>query len=139
MVEIERLKIQKFKNGIEICNNVEELSESLKTNIKILKEVLSDEGIECRFEKHNENILIKNFNFNNNTIKHIVIRMLVFQNNVFNGYLPDKTLQMLEKNVTFKEILESEMFLIRMEIYKNSLKQLLKKKHKINNSLYQKG
>ena len=60
MVEIERLKIQKFKNGIEICNNVEELSESLKTNIKILKEVLSDEGIECRFEKHNENILIKN-------------------------------------------------------------------------------
>ena len=136
MVEIERLKIQKFKNGIKICNNVEELSESLKTNIKILKEVLSDEGIECRFEKHNENILIKNFNFNNNTIKYIVIRMLVFQNNVFNGYLPDKTLQMLEKNVTFKEILESEMFLIRMEIYKNSLKQLLKKKHKINNSLY---
>ena len=115
------------------------MSESLKTNIKILKEVLSDEGIECRFEKHNENILIKNFNFNNNTIKHIVIRMLVFQNNVFNGYLPDKTLQMLEKNVTFKEILESEMFLIRMEIYKNSLKQFLKKKHKINNSLYQKG
>ena len=42
MVEIERLKIRKFKNGIEICNNVEELSESLKTNIKILKEVLSD-------------------------------------------------------------------------------------------------
>ena len=112
------------------------MSESLKTNIKILKEVLSDEGIECRFEKHNENILIKNFNFNNNTIKHIVIRMLVFQNNVYNGYLPDKTLQMLEKNVTFKEILESEMFLIRMEIYRNSLKQLLKKKHKINNSLY---
>ena len=138
MVEIERLKIRKFKNGIEICNNVEELSESLKTNIKILKEVLSDEGIECRFEKHNENILIKNFNFNNNTIKHIVIRMLVFQNNVFNGYLPDKTLQMLEKNVTFKEILESEMLLIRMEIYKNALKQLLKK-YKVNNLLYQKG
>ena len=127
MVEIERLKIRKFKNGIEICNDVEELSESLKTNIKILKEVLSDEGIKYRFEKYNENILIKNFNFNNNTIKHIVIRMLVFQNNVFNGYLPDKTLQMLEKNVTFKEILESEMFLIRMEIYKNALKQLLKK------------
>ena len=138
MVEIERLKIQKFKNEIEICNNVEELSESLKTNIKILKEVLSDEGIECRFEKHNENILIKNFNFNNNTIKHIVIRMLVFQNNVFNGYLPDKTLQMLEKNVTFKEILESEMFLIRMEIYKNSLKQLLKKSIK-STTHYTKG
>ena len=43
------------------------------------------------------------------------------------GNLPDKTLQMLEKNVTFKEILESEMLLIRMEIYKNALKQLLKK------------
>ena len=136
MVEIERLKIQKFKNGIEIYNNVEELSESLKINIKILKEVLSDEGIECRFEKHNENILIKNFNFNNNTIKEIIIRMLVFQNNVYMGYLSDKTLQMLEKNVTFKEILESEMFLIRMEIYKNILKQLLEKKHKVNNSLY---
>ena len=128
MVEIERLKIQKFKNGIEICNNVEELSESLKTNIKILKEVLSDEGIECRFEKHNENILIKNFNFNNNTIKHIVIRMLVFQNNVFNGYLPDKTLQMLEKNVTFKDVLEAEMFKIRLEIYNEVIKKILNKR-----------
>lgn len=128
MVEIERLKIQKFKNGIEICNNVEELSESLKTNIKILKEVLSDEGIECRFEKHNENILIKNFNFNNNTIKHIVIRMLVFQNNVYNGYLPDKTLQMLEKNATFKDVLEVEMFKIRLEIYNEVIKKILNKR-----------
>ena len=64
--------------------------------------------------------------------------MLVFQNNVYNGYLPDKTLQMLEKNVTFKEILESEMFLIRMEIYKNSLKQLLKKSIK-STTHYTKG
>ena len=128
MVEIERLKIQKFKNGIEICNNVEELSESLKTNIKILKEVLSDEGIECRFEKHNENILIKNLNSNMKIIKYIILRMLVFQNNVFNGYLPDKTLQMLEKNVTFKEILESEMFLIRMEIYNEAMKKILNKR-----------
>ena len=128
MVEIERLKIQKFKNGIEICNNVEELSESLKTNIKILKEVLSDEGIECRFEKHNENILIKNFNFNNNTIKQIIIRMLVFQNNVYMGYLPDKTLQMLEKNVTFKDVLEVEMFKIRLEIYNEVIKKILNKR-----------
>ena len=128
MVEIERLKIQKFKNGIEICNNVEELSESLKTNIKILKEVLSDEGIECRFEKHNENILIKNFNFNNNTIKQIIIRMLVFQNNVYNGYLPDKTLQMLEKNATFKDVLEVEMFKIRLEIYNEVIKKILNKR-----------
>ena len=128
MVEIERLKIQKFKNGIEICNNVEELSESLKTNIKILKEVLSDEGIECRFEKRNENILIKNFNFNNNTIKQITIRMLVFQNNVYNGYLPDKTLQMLEKNITFKDVLEAEMFKIRLEIYNEVIKKILNKR-----------
>lgn len=128
MVEIERLKIQKFKNGIEICNNVEELSESLKTNIKILKEVLNDEGIECRFEKHNENILIKNFNFNNNAIKQIIIRMLVFQNNVYNGYLPDKTLQMLEKNVTFKDVLEVEMFKIRLEIYNEVIKKILNKR-----------
>ena len=128
MVEIERLKIQKFKNGIEICNNVEELSESLKTNIKILKEVLSDEGIECRFEKRNENILIKNFNFNNNIIKQITIRMLVFQNNVYNGYLPDKTLQMLEKNVTFKDVLEAEMFKIRLEIYNEVIKKILNKR-----------
>ena len=128
MVEIERLKIRKFKNGIEICNNVEELSESLKTNIKILKEVLSDEGIECRFEKRNENILIKNFNFNNNTIKQITIRMLVFQNNVYNGYLPDKTLQMLEKNITFKDVLEAEMFKIRLEIYNEVIKKILNKR-----------
>ena len=127
MVEIERLKIQKFKNGIEIYNNVEELSESLKSNIRVLKEVLESEDIKCRFEMYDGNILIKNLNSNIKIIKYIILRMLVFQNNVFNGYLPDKTLQMLEKNVTFKEILESEMFLIRMEIYKNALKQLLKK------------
>ena len=64
--------------------------------------------------------------------------MLVFQNNVYMGYLPDKTLQMLEKNVTFKEILESEMFLIRMEIYKNILKQLLEKSIK-STTHYTKG
>ena len=93
MVEIERLKIQKFKNGIEICNNVEELSESLKLNIRVLKEVLESEDIKCRFEMYNGNILIKNLNSNIKIIKYIILRMLVFQNNVFNGYLPDKTLQ----------------------------------------------
>ena len=128
MVEIERLKIQKFKNGIEICNNVEELSESLKLNIRALKEVLESEDIKCRFEMYNGNILIKNLNSNIKIIKYIILRMLVFQNNVFNGYLPDKTLQMLEKNVTFKEILESEMFLIRMEIYNEVMKKILNKR-----------
>ena len=128
MVEIERLKIQKFKNGIEICNNVEELSESLKLNIRALKEVLESEDIKCRFEMYNGNILIKNLNSNMKIIKYIILRMLVFQNNVFNGYLPDKTLQMLEKNVTFKEILESEMFLIRMEIYNEVMKKILNKR-----------
>ena len=74
------------------------------------------------------NILIKNLNSNIKIIKYIILRMLVFQNNVFNGYLPYKTLQMLEKNVTFKEILESEMFLIRMEIYNEAMKKILNKR-----------
>ena len=127
MLTIKDLNITKYKNGIMICKNVEELSESLKSNIRVLKEVLESEDIKCRFEMYDGNILIKNLNSNIKIIKYIILRMLVFQNNVFNGYLPDKTLQMLEKNVTFKEILESEMFLIKMEIYKNALKQLLKK------------
>ena len=93
MLTIEDLNVIKNKNGIMICKNVEELSKSLKLNIRVLKEVLESEDIKCRFEMYNGNILIKNLNFNNNKIKNIVIRMLVFQNNIYNGYLPDKTLK----------------------------------------------
>ena len=125
---IEDLNVIKNKNGIMICKNVEELSKSLKLNIRVLKEVLESEDIKCRFEMYNGNILIKNLNSNIKIIKYIILRMLVFQNNVFNGYLPDKTLQMLEKNVTFKEILESETFLIRMEIYNEVMKKILNKR-----------
>ena len=128
MLTIKDLNITKYKNGIMICKNVEELSESLKSNIRVLKEVLESEDIKCRFEMYDGNILIKNLNSNIKIIKYIILRMLVFQNNVFNGYLPDKTLQMLEKNVTFKEILESEMFLIRMEIYNEAMKKILNKR-----------
>ena len=128
MLTIEDLNVIKNKNGIMICKNVEELSKSLKSNIRVLKEVLESEYIKCRFEMYNGNILIKNLNSNIKIIKYIILRMLVFQNNVFNGYLPDKTLQMLEKNVTFKEILESEIFLIRMEIYNEAMKKILNKR-----------
>ena len=125
---IEDLNVIKNKNGIMICKNVEELSKFLKLNIRVLKEVLESEDIKCRFEMYNGNILIKNLNSNIKIIKYIILKMLVFQNNVFNGYLPDKTLQMLEKNVTFKEILESETFLIRMEIYNEVMKKILNKR-----------
>ena len=128
MLTIKDLNITKYKNGIMICKNVEELSKSLKLNIRVLKEVLESEDIKCRFKMYDGNILIKNLNSNIKIIKYIILRILVFQNNVFNGYLPDKTLQMLEKNVTFKEILESEMFLIRMEIYNEAMKKILNKR-----------
>ena len=128
MVEIERLKIQKFKNGIMICKNVEELSKSLKSNIRVLKEVLESEDIKCRFEMYNGNILIKNLNSNMKIIKYIILRMLVFQNNVYMGYYPKITLLIIEKETTFKDVLEVEMFKIRLEIYDKVIKKILNKK-----------
>ena len=89
MLTIKDLNIRKNKNknGIEICKNVEELNKSLKSNIKVLKEVLESEDIKCRFEMHNGNILIKDLNLNTNIIRYIILRMLVFQNNVYMGYI----------------------------------------------------
>ena len=123
MLTIEDLNVIKNKNGIMICKNVEELSESLKLNIKVLKEVLESEDIKCRFEMYNGNILIKNLNSNMKIIKYIILRMLVFQNNVYMGYYPKITLLIIEKETTFKDVLEVEMFKIRLEIYDKVIKK----------------
>ena len=128
MLTIKDLNITKYKNGIMICKNVEELSESLKLNIKVLKEVLESEDIKCRFEMYNGNILIKNLNSNMKIIKYIILRMLVFQNNVYMGYYPKITLLIIEKETTFKDVLEVEMFKIRLEIYDKVIKKILNKK-----------
>ena len=128
MLTIEDLNVIKNKNGIMICKNVEELSESLKLNIKVLKEVLESEDIKCRFEMYNGNILIKNLNSNMKIIKYIILRMLVFQNNVYMGYYPKITLLIIEKETTFKDVLEVEMFKIRLEIYDKVIKKILNKK-----------
>ena len=123
MLTIEDLNVIKNKNGIMICKNVEELSESLKLNIKVLKEVLESEDIKCRFEMYNGNILIKNLNLNTKIIKYIILRMLVFQNNVYMGYYPEIILLITEKETTFKDVLEVEMFKIRLEIYDKVMKK----------------
>ena len=128
MLTIEDLNIIKNKNGIMICKNVEELSKSLKSNIRVLKEVLESEDIKCRFEMYNGNILIKNLNSNMKIIKYIILRMLVFQNNVYMGYYPKITLLIIEKETTFKDVLEVEMFKIRLEIYDKVIKKILNKK-----------
>ena len=125
---IEDLNVIKNKNGIMICKNVEELSKSLKSNIRVLKEVLESEDIKCRFEMYNGNILIKNLNSNMKIIKYIILRMLVFQNNVYMGYYPKITLLIIEKETTFKDVLEVEMFKIRLEIYDKVIKKILNKK-----------
>lgn len=123
MLTIEDLNVIKNKNGIMICKNVEELSKSLKSNIRVLKEVLESEDIKCRFEMYNGNILIKNLNSNMKIIKYIILRMLVFQNNVYMGYYPKITLLIIEKETTFKDVLEVEMFKIRLEIYDKVIKK----------------
>ena len=128
MLTIEDLNVIKNKNGIMICKNVEELSKSLKSNIRVLKEVLESEDIKCRFEMYNGNILIKNLNSNIKIIKYIILRMLVFQNNVYMGYYPKITLLIIEKETTFKDVLEVEMFKIRLEIYDKVIKKILNKK-----------
>ena len=128
MLTIEDLNIIKNKNGIMICKNVEELSKSLKSNIRLLKEVLESEYIKCRFEMYNGNILIKNLNSHIKIIKYIILRMLVFQNNVYMGYYPKITLLIIEKETTFKDVLEVEMFKIRLEIYDKVIKKILNKK-----------
>ena len=123
LLTIEDLNVIKNKNGIMICKNVEELSKSLKSNIRVLKEVLESEDIKCRFEMYNGNILIKNLNSNMKIIKYIILRMLVFQNNVYMGYYPKITLLIIEKETTFKDVLEVEMFKIRLEIYDKVIKK----------------
>ena len=123
MLTIEDLNVIKNKNGIMICKNVEELSKSLKSNIRVLKEVLESEDIKCRFEMYKGNILIKNLNSNMKIIKYIILRMLVFQNNVYMGYYPKITLLIIEKETTFKDVLEVEMFKIRLEIYDKVIKK----------------
>ena len=123
MLTIEDLNVIKNKNGIMICKNVEELSKSLKSNIRVLKEVLESKDIKCRFEMYNGNILIKNLNSNMKIIKYIILRMLVFQNNVYMGYYPKITLLIIEKETTFKDVLEVEMFKIRLEIYDKVIKK----------------
>lgn len=123
MLTIEDLNVIKNKNGIMICKNVEELSKSLKSNIRVLKEVLESEDIKCRFEMYNGNILIKNLNSNMKIIKYIILRMLVFQNNVYMGYYPKITLLIIEKETMFKDVLEVEMFKIRLEIYDKVIKK----------------
>ena len=128
LLTIEDLNVIKNKNGIMICKNVEELSKSLKSNIRVLKEVLESEDIKCRFEMYNGNILIKNLNSNMKIIKYIILRMLVFQNNVYMGYYPKITLLIIEKETTFKDVLEVEMFKIRLEIYDKVIKKILNKK-----------
>ena len=128
MLTIEDLNVIKNKNGIMICKNVEELSKSLKSNIRVLKEVLESEDIKCRFEMYNGNILIKNLNSNMKIIKYIILRMLVFQNNVYMGYYPKITLLIIEKETMFKDVLEVEMFKIRLEIYDKVIKKILNKK-----------
>ena len=128
MLTIEDLNVIKNKNGIMICKNVEELSKSLKSNIRVLKEVLESEDIKCRFEMYDGNILIKNLNSNIKIIKYIILRMLVFQNNVYMGYYPKITLLIIEKETTFKDVLEVEMFKIRLEIYDKVIKKILNKK-----------
>ena len=128
MLTIEDLNVIKNKNGIMICKNVEELSKSLKSNIRVLKEVLESEDIKCRFEMYDGNILIKNLNSNIKIIKYIILRMLVFQNNVYMGHYPKITLLIIEKETTFKDVLEVEMFKIRLEIYDKVIKKILNKK-----------
>ena len=61
-------------------------------------------------------------------IKYIILRMLVFQNNVYMGYYPKITLLIIEKETTFKDVLEVEMFKIRLEIYDKVIKKILNKK-----------
>ena len=128
LLTIEDLNVIKNKNGIMICKNVEELSKSLKLNIRVLKEVLESEDIKCRFEMYNGNILIKNLNSNMKIIKYIILRMLVFQNNVYMGYYPEIILLITEKETTFKDVLEVEMFKIRLEIYDKVIKKILNKR-----------
>ena len=132
MLTIKDLNIRKNKNknknGIEICKNVEELNKSLKSNIKVLKEVFESEGIKCRFEMYNGNILMKDLNLNTNIIRYIILRMLVFQNNVYMGHYPEIILSITEKETTFKDVLEAEMFKIRLEIYNEVIEKILNKR-----------
>ena len=109
-------KIEKGK--LKIFNHVDQFIESIKRNRKALDTAFKNEGINLTYELENGIIIIKS-DFNNQTLYDIVINLLIFQLNVYNGN-PEETSELL-KGKTMGELLEREIYKYKVIIYKNAL------------------
>lgn len=109
-------KIEKGK--LKIFNHVDEFIESIKRNRKALNTAFKNEGINLTYKLENGIIVIES-DFNNQTLYDIVINLLIFQLNVYNGS-PEETSELL-KGKTMGELLEREIYKYKVIIYKNAL------------------
>ena len=109
-------KIEKGK--LKIFDHVDEFIESIKKNRKALDKAFKNEGINLTYELKNGIITIES-DFHNQALYDIVINLLIFQLNVYNGS-PEQTLELLNGK-TIDELLEREIFKYKVILYKNSL------------------
>ena len=109
-------KIEKGK--LKIFDHVDEFIESIKKNKKALDKAFKNEGINLTYELKNGIITIES-DFHNQALYDIVINLLIFQLNAYNGS-PEETLELLNGK-TIDELLEREIFKYKVILYKNSL------------------
>lgn len=109
-------KIEKGK--LKIYNHVNEFITSIKKNKQALDKAFKNEGINLTYKLENGTIVIES-DFNNQTLYDIVINLLIFQLNVYNGS-PEETSELL-KGKTMGELLEREISKYKTIIYKNAL------------------
>lgn len=109
-------KIEKGK--LKIFNHVDEFIASIKKNRQALDQTFKNEGINLTYKLENETIVIES-DFNNQTLYDIVINLLIFQLNVCNGS-PEEISELLNGK-TIYELLEKEISKYKTIIYKNAL------------------
>lgn len=125
-------KIEKGK--LKIFDHVDEFVESIKKNRKALDKAFKNEGINLTYELKNGIITIES-DFHNQALYDIVINLLIFQLNVYNGS-PEQTLELLNGK-TIDELLEREIFKYKVILYKNSLDLFNERKAKRSESKWE--
>lgn len=109
----------KIENGkLKIYNHVDEFIVSIKKNRKALDKAFKNEGINLTYKLENETIVIES-DFCNQTLYDIVINLLIFQLNVCNGS-PEEISELLNGK-TMDKLLEEEISKYKTIIYKNAL------------------
>lgn len=109
----------KIENGkLKIFNHVDEFIASIKKNRQALDKAFKNEGINLTYKLENGTIVIES-DFKNQTLYDIIINLLIFQLNVYNGS-PEQISELLNGK-TMDKLLEEEISKYKTIIYKNAL------------------